>query len=232
MKEAVKLAVALGFTCAVASGVLALANHKTRAPIEIAERRQLEGALSLVLPEFDNQPAAEKVVVGTDSDQFTFFPARQNGAAVAVAAQGATNQGFGGNLQVLVGIEQSGAVRAVIVTAHKETPGLGTQATSRQELKSFWALFKGSCAAKQCDAPAAKALAPCPYLDQFHLKKLAADGAPFKLAADGGQLDAVSGATVTSRAVAHAVSRVCAALEQNRAAVFAAAEQTPSGVDE
>ena len=72
----------------------------------------------------------------------------------------------------------------------------------------------GGCAAE------VTRVAPCEYLDQYAGKYNTAD-APFRVKQDGGTIDAVSGATVSSRAVAEAVSRVSAAFEAHKDTILA-----------
>jgi electron transport complex protein RnfG len=103
-----------------------------------------------------------------------------------------------------------GTITAVVVTNHTETPGLGTKATDRKVRKSLWQLFSGGGGEET-----SRTLPPSSYLDQYQRGLSAAD-APFKVRGDGGRIDAVSGATISSRAVADAVSVVCQAFEKNR----------------
>ncbi|MBT3378508.1 MAG: RnfABCDGE type electron transport complex subunit G [Lentisphaerae bacterium] len=214
MKEALKLSLALTLTCVIASSVLAFANTKTKTKRDEAEMTQRAKALSSVLPEFDNQPMAAPVTLEVDGETFTFYLAMKGKALVGIAGEGTSGRGFGGDVSVLVGLEPNGKLGTIVVTGHKETPGLGTQATDRKAVRSFWSLFCG-CSG---DAPAT-GLAPCAFLDQFTDQALVASGGPFTVKQDSGALDAVSGATVTSRAVADAVSKISAAFAANRAAI-------------
>ena len=232
MKEALKLSLALGLICAVASGVLAFANVKTKDARERADNAERERALGLVLPAFDNQPLQDGVTVSADGGEVTFYRARHEGELVAVAGEGTTGKGFGGNIQVLAGMDAAGVFRAVVVTRHKETPGLGTQVTDRKEQRSLWSLFRGDgCAASACcPAPveaSSATLPPSAFLDQFHAgntshaEPFGAADAPFALDKDGGALVGITGATVSSRAVADAVTRISEAFERNKAAILA-----------
>ncbi len=234
MNETLKLSAGLAATCAVAASVLAFANWKTEGPRKAAELRQRKEALALVLPAFANDPLSEKTI----SAGVTFYPARDtDGKLLGVAGEGSTNKGFGGELKTLVGFSSQGNILTVLITSHKETPGLGTQATDRKEKKMLWDLFKPNNKASGSGLP------PCPYLDQYAGKHAVVVGASaFKVVkgrkkkpaagngptagippgeTSGGSVQAtsgatatvqaVSGATVTSRAVADAVSKICAA---------------------
>ena len=215
MKEVLHLSLALGLICAIASGVLAFANKTTADAQDRADMAERQDALSRVLPEYDNQPLVDRMDVRVADETFAIYPARRSGRLVAVAVEGTTTTGFGGRLRVLVGLETDGAIRTLVVTEHKETPGLGTQATDRKAQRSIWQLFSRPSPA----AGTGPGLPPCPYLDQY--AGLAADTAPFRVRQDGGDCQSVSGATVTSRAVADAVSRACQAFVTHREAIGA-----------
>jgi len=64
------------------------------------------------------------------------------------------------------------------------------------------------------------------FLKQFH--GMAADTA-FQVKKDGGQIDAVTGATVSSRAVAQAIEKAAAFYAEHRDAIVAAIDQQPGG---
>jgi len=213
MKETLKLSVALGVVCTVAAALLAFADARTAGARRQAEFRERMKALEQVLPPFDNQPLEDAVECGG----VKFYRARIGGALAGIAGEGAADQGFGGELRVLVGLAPDGGIRTVVVTAHKETPGLGTQATDRKTKKTIGDLFQcssGGCGAPPPGLPANK------FLNQFgsneNCRYASVDQAPFKVSQDGGKLDAVSGATVSSRAVADAVTRVAVAFTQSR----------------
>ena len=83
--------------------------------------------------------------------------------------------GFGGNIQITVGIKKDGTVNGVSILSISETAGLGMKATE----PSFYNQYVNKQA------------------DKFVVSK---DGG------DGEQIDALSGATITSRAVTGAVN--------------------------
>ena len=227
MKEAIRLSLALGLTCAVASGVLAFADARTRSARNAALMAERQKALGLVLPDSHNNPFEDRVNVTLDGRSFTFYPARtSSGDTAAVAGEGTSPQGFGGDLSVLVGLDSDGGIRKVLVTGHKETPGLGTQATDRKARRSFWSLFRGADSATCAAPPEAQGVPPCAYLDRYD--GLSVDDAPFTATTEQGKADAarsavlaVSGATISSRAVADAVSQISKAFRGNRTVIMA-----------
>lgn len=218
MKETAKLSFSLGAICTVAAVLLAVGNETTADARLRAQTREKMQALSRVLPAFANAPLEDIVV----ADGVTFYRARDaSGAITAVAGEGTTPKGFGGELRVLVGLDSGGGIRTVVVTAHKETPGLGTLATERKRQKTIADLFRR---ASEGEAAVVETLPPNAYLDQFGPAARAvykrADEAPFSLRQDGGRMDGISGATVTSRAVVEAVNAVANAFRTQQAAIL------------
>jgi electron transport complex protein RnfG len=213
MKEAIKLSLALGIICGLAAAILAFGEWKTLEPRRKAATAQRQKALRLVLPDFANDPLSESKKL----DNVTFYPARDAaGKLIGVAGEGSSTKGFGGRVGVLVSFKPDGKILHVLVTSHKETPGLGTRVTDRKRKRFIWEIFR----AGKKDDPAG--LPPNRYLDAFEKRDAAAVGnADFKVVKNKGEVNdnavlAISGATISSRAVADAVSRVCAAFTAYR----------------
>lgn len=94
-----------------------------------------------------------------------------------MAVQAIDPNGFGGNLKVLVGFSDEGTIKGYTVLEHAETPGLGAKA-------SFWFQEgeKGNIIGKN---PGEKELT---------------------VSKDGGDVDAITASTITSRAFLRAVN--------------------------
>ena len=94
-----------------------------------------------------------------------------------VAVQAIDPNGFGGKLKVLVGFDDAGAIKGYTVLEHAETPGLGAKA-------GFWFQKgeKGDIIGKN---PGEKELT---------------------VSKDGGDVDAITASTITSRAFLRAVN--------------------------
>ncbi|MBM4143557.1 MAG: RnfABCDGE type electron transport complex subunit G [Lentisphaerae bacterium] len=159
----------------VASGlVLAWTNAVTRAPIENARRAEFLAALRSVLPACDNDVAADCVAVVEGGRTWTNHVARKGGV-YAGAAFRASADGYGGPIELMVGLRADGTVNGLaVVAADRETPGLG----SRIKEAAFLDRFKG---------------------------RSARDARWCAVRKDGGEIDAITGATISSRAVAQAV---------------------------
>ena len=94
-----------------------------------------------------------------------------------VAVQAIDPNGFGGKLSVLVGFDDEGAIKGYTVLEHAETPGLGAKAD-----KWFQKGEKGDIIGKN---PGQKELT---------------------VSKDGGEVDAITASTITSRAFLRAVN--------------------------
>jgi electron transport complex protein RnfG len=211
MKSTVILSAALAAVCTLASAVLAVADHYTkdaRAAAKLAEKSE---ALRQVLPPFDNEPLEDAVKLDAEQHAVTVFRARRDGQIVGFAGQGTTDQGFGGRIEILVGLKTDGTIRKIVVTSHAETPGLGTIATDRRAVRTLRDVFSGSTQ----DDRQESAVPPSAYLDQYERYRVTEE-ATYRVTKDGGEIEAVSGATISSRAIADAVSRVAQAFAENR----------------
>jgi len=194
-----KLGVFLGFVAAVASGLLAFVYSSTADAISINQQKKTNTALEQVLPAFDNVPSAETITLDSPKGwPVRFYIARKDGAVVGYAGEVVTPEGFSGDVTVMVGLEVDGSVRKVIVTKQTETPGLGTAITDRKVQKTIADVIKGG--ADMVGLPSNG------FLDQYDGKK--ASGTAWAVVKDGGEVDAKTGATITSRAVCGAVYAV------------------------
>ncbi len=195
-----KLGICLGLVAAVASGLLSIVYASTKEGIAINQQKKTNAALEQVLPAFDNVPGAEVVEIAAKENQSVrFYIARKDGTVVGFAGV-AAHEGFSGLVEVMVGLNVDGSVRKVIVTQQTETPGLGTAITDRKVKKTIVNLINGTADAM--------GLPPNAYLDQYEGRT--SEGTAWQVVKDGGDVDAKTGATITSRAVCGAVSAVSA----------------------
>lgn len=132
----------------------------------------------------------------------------ENGAVVyktdkGVAVQASDANGFGGTLVVLVGFDEAGAIQGYQVLEHAETPGLGAKS-------SFWFQKgeKGDIIGKN------------PGTNNLTVSK------------DGGEVDAITASTITSRAFLRAVNAAYAALSGNNSDAQTGATQQADKTNE
>jgi Na+-translocating ferredoxin:NAD+ oxidoreductase subunit G len=198
------LMLSMGLISCGAAALLAWVFLVTEAPIQEAMKQKTNAALQQVLPAFDNQPSEETVQAG----DVTFYIARKNGIVSGFAGEAVSNKGYGGGITVLAGVALDGTVGTVLVTKQTETPGLGTVVCGRTREKTLSGLIKG---VQETGLP------PNRILDQFNGMKAEAGQAPWAVKKDGGNLDAITGATITSRAVGDAVFTIAEAFAKNSA---------------
>jgi len=191
--------------------LLAVFSDIAREPIAAAELRNTNKALEQILPPFDNQPSQDRFEI----DGITFLGAVRDGKLVALAASGA-KKGYAAPIQALVGLEPDGKIRAVLITKQNETPGLGANVCERKFKKTIFNMF----------AARPEGLAPNAFLDQF-AGKSAKEGVTWKVKKDGGDIEYVTGATVTSRAITALTDEITQCFLAHRGEIIA--KLTPAG---
>ncbi len=205
MKETMKLVISLGLVCAIGCAALAFVNKQTESARSEVKRKILNDNLLMTLPSGIRCVFDEKMnrnFETEDGDPVVFHRAYDDkNNLVAVVAETSAH-GFGGIIRLLVSIDAATAkISRVVVTEHKETPGLGSQATQRKVEKSLWK----SSELKEGELP------PNDYLDrsfagkdvmEFHRVKSASPDHPE-------EVEAVSGATYSSHGVLEAVNLAC-----------------------
>ena len=168
----------------VAAGLLGGVYTLTKEPIRLTELKRKNEAIQKVVPEFDNQPSQEMDQMYMDGDSLYFYTARNNGNVVGTAVETFTSQGFSGEFKLMVGFRPDGTIIDVAVISHSETPGLGDK--MEQDKSDFSGQFEGKDP------------------DTFELS----------VRKDGGDVDAITAATITSRAYCDAVQRAYDALRE------------------
>ena len=166
---------------AISVALLAYVNELTKEPIAQANAKTLSDAVSAVVPGFDNDPIAEKKMQEVNGVQYSVYPATKGGEYIGAAVE-AVAMGFGGELKVLVGFDAEGKIIDYSLLSHVETPGLGSKAADW-----FKKGAKGDITGKN---PGEAALT---------------------VSKDGGQIDAITASTITSRAFLLAVNNAYAA---------------------
>lgn len=179
-----KNALVLGLLAVVAAGVVATVHQFTAQRIDTAQREARGRTLLELLPRgsYDNHPLESEVsafdpkLLGREEPAPAYI-ARLQRQTTAVVLQPVARDGYGGSIQLLVGVTAQGRLLGVRVVAHHETPGQG----DRIELgKSDW-------------------------LHGFDGRSLSDPAeAGWKVKKDGGRFDQFVGATVTPRAVVKA----------------------------
>ena len=125
-------------------------------------------------------------------------------------------KGYAGKIEGIISFSPAGEVYTLVITSHQETPGLGAAIAERKETRTLKSLFTGNVKKK---SPFPSHLPANPVLDQFRGKKYS--GKSWKLKNEGGEIDSVSGATVTSHAVTDLASRAAEVFFKNQKVILA-----------
>ncbi len=177
----------LGVT-AIAATALGYVYDLTKGPIELAKIKAQNEAIKQVLPEFDTLGISFKTLTEEGGDSIELFPAYigQNLAGVAIKTY--TKKGFSGFISVMAGIDKSGNFSGYQILEHAETPGLGSK-------MGVW--FNNA------EKPNQNVIGKSPKTTKFQVTK------------DGGDIDAITASTISSRAFLDAMVRAYKAYEQN-----------------
>lgn len=172
------------FIITLISGVALGGFHElTKEPIAAAKLAKKLNAIKEVVPEFNNNPSDEVYKVGINAtDTLEFYPAKMDNKLVGTAVKTFTNKGFSGYIWVMVGFLPDGTINNYSILDHKETPGLGSK---------MGAWFKQSDPAKEKSSVINKN----PGTSKFIVSK------------DGGDIDAITAATISSRAFMDAIQK-------------------------
>jgi Na+-translocating ferredoxin:NAD+ oxidoreductase subunit G len=191
-------------TIAVISGAsLGYVYKFTKAPIDQAKAAKQQEAIQLVVPPFNNIPTDE-MTTATSAEGFELkiFPAKQDGELVGVAIETMTNKGFSGEIKVMVGFKPDGTIINYKVLDHKETPGLGSkmdewfrpqQVSADNDKAEKPSFFKWLYGIKGGGGGNRSILEKNPASSNLIVAK------------DGGEIDAITAATISSRAFLDAV---------------------------
>jgi len=179
----VNMVVTLFVVTAVAALALGGVYNVTKEPIAIAKRLKIERAIGEVLPEFDSI-IETKILPEGGRDSLTFYKATNQGEVVGTAIRTYTDEGFSGRFWIMVGFVDGDVISGTSVLEHKETPGLGDK---MEKKKSF-------------NKKTGKS-----WSDQFNGKNPM--DFTLKVTKDGGDVDAITAATISSRAFCDAAQR-------------------------
>ncbi len=141
-------------------GLVTWTDSITKDKIEKQEEQQIQSMLKEMFPSMSEYTF--------EDDIYTIY---SDGAGVGYAFL-AVGKGYGGDIKILIGLENNMTIKGITIISQSETPGLG----SRIAEGSFASKFAGL------------------NVDDVALEQ------------DGGQIDAITGATISSGAVVDAVS--------------------------
>lgn len=176
MKELIKFGGLLLLITGVAAGLLAYVDSLTKPKIEEQKRSEGEEALSWVLPQ-----AKEGVIVTRSAKGKVCYYigyAHKDTTDLVGYAFLAKGTGYSSDIETMVGVDTSGVITGIRILSQKETPGLGSHILEVKPGETepwFQRQFKEKRA------------------DQVAVEK------------DGGELNSVTGATISSRTVTNSI---------------------------
>ncbi len=184
-KAVMKNGLILGLFAFVSTGLIAITHLLTKDKISLEIELALIRQLSQIVhqDQYSNEVYKDCIVInnlnflGTNKDQ-KLYRMRNAEGNYAILMTSVAPDGYSGKINLTVAISQQGKLLGVNILSHKETPGLGDKI---ERSKSHWLnQFEGLSLNN-------------PKKKQWKVKK------------DGGQFDALTGATITPRAVINAI---------------------------
>ena len=168
MKENIKLGLILLLITGIAGLLLGGAFEITKAPIAASIETNRQDAMKEILPTADKFIKSDVKV----NEKVTEVNSGMKGSEVTGYALKVAPKGYGGPVEIMVGISSAGKVTGIKILSHTETPGLGANAPNPE----FSGQFKNK-----------------PIKEKLEVVKVA----PSK----DNQIQAITGATITSKAV-------------------------------
>ncbi len=183
----IKMAGLLFLFTAIGTAVVALSYDITKSQIADNQKKTLLKQLNSLISTdlYDNDLLNDKIEI-TDKEHLgttapvTFYRARKQNQPQAIIFMPIAPDGYGGSIQLLVGITIEGTLLGVRVVSHQETPGLGDLI---EEKRSTWIYSFNGLSLEH------------PPLEKWAVRK------------DGGIFDQFTGATITPRAIVKAVKK-------------------------
>ena len=174
------MALVLTGVAVITGAILAAVNQVTKEPIAIQKEKALADGIKAVMVCDELVVTKTDVVKQNDAKgkelSYTIYQTQDKQGKDLGAAVESATMGFGGNLKILVGFDPEGKILGYTLLEHAETPGLGAKAD-----KWFQADGKGNIIGRNPK-------------EELVVNK------------DGGQVDAITASTITSRAFLLAVN--------------------------
>ncbi|UDQ97145.1 RnfABCDGE type electron transport complex subunit G [Lentisphaerota bacterium WC36G] len=210
------LGVYLAMIGAIAAAILAVVYKKTEPIILKAEAKTAQEKVAKIVPEFNNNPIAEKTIeisAVNQAKKIEFYPIKKDGKLISIVAF-SKEKGYGPEIEVLTSFNYpSLTIDKIIIQKENETPGIGSKVVKREVQKNSSDIGKETTKIK---------LPPNIFLDDKIWTDLSKKGnswnakGEWKVKKDGGQISEITGATVSSRAVTKAVYASIATLKSKQ----------------
>lgn len=174
----------LTLICVCAGAILAGVNMYTTGPIAASKAAALQNAIKEVVPGFDNNPTEQAYKgITSEGDSLIIYPATKDGKFIGVAVESNTKKGFSGEIRVIVGFDTEGKLLNYSILQHAETPGLGSK------MQEWFRTER----------------------NKQNIIGRVLSGGNLTVSKDGGDVDAITAATISSRAFLDAINRAYSA---------------------
>ncbi len=176
----------LFFVTTLSSALVGVVFTVTKEKIVKTKERTKMKAIREVLPPFERiDPGREEKLGGLTS---TYYVSRsKDGKPLGMAVRSSSVEGYSGIIEVMVGFNARGEITGYRVLNHKETPGLGSKMQK-------W--FRDSSRERR------NILGRNPSAEVLSVSK------------DGGKIDAITSATISSRAFLQCINRAGAVFKK------------------
>lgn len=125
MKETGKLGIILFAITAICAGLLGFINSVTLPIIQTQKETTKQEAMKQIMAEATEFKACEE----SSEEILELYAGLKDGEYVGAVAKIMPN-GYGGGIEMMVGVSSEGIITAIQILAHTETPGLGANATA------------------------------------------------------------------------------------------------------
>lgn len=170
-KLVAKPAIILLLIAGISAGILGVVDAVTEGPIAEQNALTTKNALTAVFPEGES---FDPIEVAEGEDALSAYTAVDAGGNTLGYVVEVGPSGFGGTIDMMVGVDLEGTVTGISILSMSESPGLGARATEE------W------------------------FVNQFP-----GQVSPVAVTKDGGTIEAITSATITSRAVSNGVTAAC-----------------------
>ncbi|MCD5413769.1 MAG: RnfABCDGE type electron transport complex subunit G [Clostridiales bacterium] len=126
MREVIKLGFILLLITSVAAVVLGVTNDATGPIIEQREQEEKERALKTLIPDASEFIAVDCSLLIDKEDIVEAYEGIKDGVVVGYAVK-VNPSGYSGDINIIVGFASEGKTTGIIIGTHTETPGLGSR---------------------------------------------------------------------------------------------------------
>lgn len=198
MRDWIKFPLVLIIVAGISASALAGLKLLTEPAKQRIQNEITQSALKVVMPEAETFEIKEATVEG---QRFEYRNAKGTGDKLLGYIVEGTAEGYSSRIRVMVGVTTDFKINAIKVLYQKETPGLGDKIEEILSKKTWGTVLTGT-------SPDETGLRPW-FQVQFDEKE-----APVKVNKDGGIIEAITGATISSRAVCDAVNSAVGKLKK------------------